>query len=53
MNYDDALDVAKKNVEQFPQFEKCGRTWVRVGDNEFPKDWFVRNAALMKTRGEI
>jgi len=53
MNYDDALDIAKENIEKFPQFERNGRVFVRIGDKEFPKDWLVKNAALMKTRGEI
>jgi len=53
MNYDDALDEAKRNVENFPQFERDGRIWVTVEGHDYPKDWFVKNAALMKTRGEV
>jgi len=50
MRYDKALDEAKKNVEKFPQFERDGRVWVRVGDKAFHKDWFVRNAVLEEIR---
>ena len=53
MNYDDAYDIAKEEVEKFPQFERDGRVWVTVEGHDYPKDWLVKRAALMKTRGEI
>lgn len=53
MNYDDALDEAKRKIEIFPQFVRDGRVWVTVEGRNYPKDWFVRNAALMKVRGEV
>lgn len=53
MNYDDAYDIAKEEVEKFPQFERDGRVWVTVNGHDFPKDWFVKNCALLKTRGEV
>jgi len=53
MSYDEAYDEAKTKVEAFPQFERDGRTWVTVEGHDYPKDWFVRNCALMKLRGEV
>ena len=53
MNYDDALDEAKRKIEIFPQFVRDGRVWGTVEGRNYPKDWFVRNAALMKVRGEV
>lgn len=53
MSYDEAYDEAKAKVEAFPQFEQDGRTWVTVDGHDYPKDWFVRNCALMKLRSEV
>lgn len=51
MCYDETFDEAKKSVEQFPQFERDGR--VTVEGHDYPKDWFVKNCAVMKTRGDV
>lgn len=30
-----------------------GRMCVIVEGDDYPKDWFIRNCALMKLRGEV
>jgi len=53
MSYDEAYDEAKRNVENFPQFEQDGRVWVTVEGRNYPKDWFIKTCAFMRTRGEV
>jgi len=53
MSYDEAYDEAKQNVERFPQFVRDGRIWVTVEGHDYPKGWFVKNCALMRTREEV
>jgi len=53
MNYDDALDEAYRSIESSPQFVCDGRIWVTIEGRDNPKDLFVKNAAMMKTGGEV
>jgi len=53
VTYDEALEVATKNAENFPTFERDGRMCIEVEGKVYPKDWFIRTAARMKSQGEI
>jgi len=54
MTYEEALEEAKRNAESFPSGrDETGREWIEVEGKRYPKDWFIRTAARMKSQGEV
>lgn len=54
MNYEEALEVAKRNAESFPSGkDETGREWIDVDGRKYPKDWFLEHSARMKSNGEV